>query len=206
MKITPAIKAHLLRCTLYLLLAVYANPFALAQQNGKRSAANSKVTTTMKLAGAGAQSRALTSLVGATHKPAAGESLLPKAPRMVLYDQYDNLGVRSTFSDTFSGKTGYNAALADDFVVPDGQTWNVESIDADGSEGAGLVIDWNVFIYADNGGLPGTQVYRITYQPVSVSGTTFTVNLPHAAVLSAGTYWIEIQANTTFLDEGWSLD
>src|SRR5262249_6704466 len=101
-----------------------------------------------------------------------------------------------------------NADLADDFVVPAGQTWNVESIDADGTyfncpngvcPGA---TDWNVFIYADNAGFPGTQVYSILNQPVTVVGTTFTVNLIPAAVLASGTYWIEIQSNMTFLTEG----
>jgi hypothetical protein len=33
-------------------------------------------------------------------------------------------------------------------------------------------------------------------------GTTFTVNLSPAAVLTTGTYWIEIQANMTFATEG----
>src|SRR5256885_15757821 len=50
-KITPATKAHLLRCTLYLLLAVYANPFALAQQEAaepseaRASPASARVTS-----------------------------------------------------------------------------------------------------------------------------------------------------------------
>ena len=68
--------------------------------------------------------------------------------------------------------------------------------------GPGPATDWNVFIYTDNGGLPGTQIYSATNQPVSVVGTTFTVNLTPAAVLAAGTYWIEIQANMTFGTQG----
>src|SRR5262249_10063134 len=61
---------------------------------------------------------------------------------------------------------------------------------------------FNVFIYSDSGGFPGTQVYSTTNQPFVQSGTTFTVNLSPAAVLSPGTYWIEIQGNTTFGTEG----
>src|SRR6266481_9054134 len=56
----------------------------------------------------------------------------PKAPQVVLYDQYNNAGSNATFSGTFSDFTGFDADLADDFVVPGGQTWNVQSIDADG--------------------------------------------------------------------------
>jgi hypothetical protein len=127
----------------------------------------------------------------------------PKAPQVVLYDQYDNAGANATFSGTFTDLTGFDADLADDFVVPAGQTWNVESIDADGvyfngSAPAVFVYSFNVFIYTDNGGLPGSQIFSTTNQPWVQSGSTFTVNLSPAAVLNPGTYWIEIQANMTF--------
>ena len=127
----------------------------------------------------------------------------PKAPQVVLYDQYDNAGANATFSGTFTDLTGFDADLADDFVVPAGQTWNVESIDADGvyfngSAPAVIIHSFNVFIYTDNGGLPGSQISSTTNQPWVQSGSTFTVNLSPAAVLSPGTYWIEIQANMTF--------
>jgi hypothetical protein len=122
----------------------------------------------------------------------------------VLYDQYNNAGPNHTRSTTFTDLPTFSIDLADDFVVPAGQTWNVQSIDADGTYafGPGPATDWNVFIYTDSGGLPGTQVFSATHQPVVVVGTTFTVNLPVAAVLSAGTYWVEIQANMTFTPQG----
>jgi hypothetical protein len=128
----------------------------------------------------------------------------PKAPRVVLYDQYDNAGANATLSATFTDFPTFSSDLADDFVVPSGETWNVESIDADGIyfNGPGPATDWNVFIYTDNAGVPGTQIYSTLNQPVTVNGTTFTVNLTPAAVLTEGTYWIEIQANMTFGTQG----
>ena len=128
----------------------------------------------------------------------------PKAPQVVLYDQYNNNGLNATLSATFTDFPDFSSDLADDFVVPGGQTWNVESIDADGVyfNGAGPATDWNVFIYTDSSTFPGTLVYSTVNQPVSVVGTTFTVNLSPAAVLSPGTYWIEIQANMTFSSQG----
>ena len=116
----------------------------------------------------------------------------------------DNASTTATLCATFTDFSTFNADLADDFVVPGGQTWNVQWIDADGVyfNGVGPATDWNVFIYANNAGIPGAQVYSTLNQPVTVSGTTFTVNLSSAAVLSAGTYWIEIQANMTFGTEG----
>ena len=129
---------------------------------------------------------------------------MPQAPQVVLYDQYNNGGPNATRSTTFTDLPTFSTDLADDFVVPAGQTWNVQSIDADGRYffGPGPATDWNVFIYSDNGGLPGAQVFSATNQPAVVVGTTFTVNLPVAAVLSAGTYWVEIQANMTFNPQG----
>lgn len=129
---------------------------------------------------------------------------MPKAPQIVLYDQYNNAGPEATRSTMFTDLPDFSTDLADDFVVPAGQTWNVQSIDADGTYffGPGPAIDWNVFIYADSGGLPGTQVFSATNQPVVVVGSTFTVNLPVAAVLNPGVYWIEIQANMTFTPQG----
>jgi hypothetical protein len=128
----------------------------------------------------------------------------PTAPQTVLYDQYNHIGVNVTVSATFTDFPTAATDLADDFVVPAGQTWNVQSIDADGAYffGAGPAIDWNVYFYADNGGFPGAQVYSTTHQPVHQNGSTFTVNLPNPAVLSAGTYWVEIQAHMTYGTQG----
>jgi hypothetical protein len=218
---------------LLLLLAVCAIPFALAQHNGTKRTAAAPANTLLSAAplaqnalppasqtvqsqfsSIGAQlNRApilprvsnvpqRTSGAGAAHRLPILRP--PKAPQVVLYDQYNNNATTATLCATFTDFPTFNSDLADDFVVPGGQSWSVESIDADGLyfNGAGPATDWNVFIYVDSAGLPGTQVYSTTHQPVSVSGTTFTVNLSPAAVLTAGTYWIEIQANMTFATEG----
>ena len=128
----------------------------------------------------------------------------PKGVQVVLYDQYDNNAGVATLSATFTDFPNSSSDLADDFVVPGGQTWNVDSIDADGVyfNGAGPATDWNVFIYTDSAGLPGTQIFSATNIPIVEVGTTFTANLTPAAVLGAGTYWIEIQANMTFGTQG----
>src|SRR6516162_3291264 len=128
----------------------------------------------------------------------------PKAPQVVLYDQYDNASTTASLSATFTDFPTFNADLADDLVVPGDQTWNVQSVDADGLyfNGPGPAASFNVFFYQNNGTLPGTQVFSALNQPFTVVGTTFTVNLAPAAVLAAGTYWVEIQANMTFNPNG----
>src|SRR5262249_44604114 len=177
------------------LLGALATPFVLEQRNvANRDAA--KPTTSLP-----AVPQLTSGRLGA-HIVLAPP--LPRAPQTALYDQYNNAGQDVTVSSAFTDFPTSNADLADDFVVPTGQTWNVQSIDADGVyfNGSGPAIDWNVFFYADNAGFPGAQVYSTTHQPVQQSGSTFTVNLPTPAVLSAGTYWVEIQANMTYGTQG----
>jgi hypothetical protein len=216
-----SIKAHLVRGAFYLLLllAVCAIPFALAQRDTKKSAAgptspgiSAKDQSLLPYDARPLPVTAVSNRISQVPRTTSGATglgtlrilPLPRAPQVVLYDQYDNAGANATLSATFDDFPTFSSDLADDFVVPAGQTWNVESIDADGTyfNGIGSAFDWNVFIYADNAGLPGAQVYSTLNQPVTVNGTTFTVNLTPAAVLTAGTYWIEIQANMNFATQG----
>ena len=192
-QIISTVRTHLRWCafSLALVLLVIVMPLALAQ----RQTSKNKVAANKSLLPAS------TTAVGARafQVPPA-----PKAPQVVLYDQYNNAGTNATLSATFTDFPTFSSDLADDFIVPGGQTWTVQSIDADGVyfNGPGPAIDWNVFVYSDSGGLPGAQVYSTTHQPVTVVGTTFTVNLPIPPVLNPGHYWIEIQANMTFGTQG----
>jgi len=204
-----SIKAHLIRSAVYVLLlvAVCVIPFALAQRTAtSRSiapATSRNLTPETAPASTEAGQGQPTVSSGPIDVPFTVPSF-PKDPQVVLYDQYDNASASGTFSSTFTDFPDFNADLADDFVVPAGQTWNVQSIDADGAYFLfnGPANSFNVFFYADNAGLPGAQVYSATNQPFSVVGTTFSVTLPSMAVLSEGTYWVEIQANMTFFSNG----
>ena len=77
----------------------------------------------------------------------------PKAPQVVLYDQYQIMPAQCHFVRDVHDFPTFSADLADDFVVPGGETWNVQSIDADGLyfNGAGPASNWNVFIYTNSG-------------------------------------------------------
>ena len=203
-QINPTTKAHLIRGASYLLLlvAVCTIPFALAQRN----AASRSVAQLFSVRERGSMAGLpRTSLIPQRNSGVLGAHLVvappaPNAPQVVLYDQYNNAGTFATVSATFTDSPPNNCDLADDFVVPGGQTWSVQSIDADGVyfNGSGPANSFNVFFYINNGSFPGTQVYSAANQSFTQNGTTFTVNLPTPAVLTAGTYWVEIQANMTF--------
>src|SRR6266487_5720509 len=219
---------------LLLLVAVCAIPFALAQSRSRGTAkqsltkpvARANVTANRDFSraiGPATLPDAASGIVGNTTGPtlprtsqiplassgAIGGHFVqvppsPAAPQVVLYDQYDNASSVASLSSTFTDFPTFSSDLADDFVVPGGQTWNVQSIDADGVyfNGPGPAASFNVFFYANSGSLPGAQVFSATNQPFTQSGSTFTVNLPSPAILTAGTYWVEIQANMTFNPNG----
>ena len=231
-QINPTIKAHLIRGAFYLLLllAVCAIPFALAQSRSrgtaKRSMATPNAPANKDLSRAtgpvilpGPASGVVghgngptlprTSQIPLASSGTVGGHIIPVppppgVPQVVLYDQYNNASLAASLSSTFTDFPTFNADLADDFVVPGGETWNVQSIDADGLyfNGPGPAASFNVFFYADNGGLPGAQVFSATNQPFTQNSSTFTVNLASPAVLTAGTYWVEMQGNMTFNPNG----
>ena len=108
-------------------------------------------------------------------------SPVPGATALELWDQYDNAGTAVTLSATFTDSPSFNSDLADDFVVPIGQAWQVRWIDVDGAyfNGSGPANSFNVFFYYDNGGFPGMQVWsRTILGDWHQNGSTFTINLP----------------------------
>ena len=121
----------------------------------------------------------------------------PAFPNVVLYDQYDNSGANATGSQDFEPNyDAYDDFAADDFVVPAGETWNIDEVDVQGGYFGfpGPVTGFHVFIYQDAAGLPGTQVYSALDQ--SYTGTTdFVITLATPASLPEGTYWVSVQAH-----------
>jgi hypothetical protein len=72
----------------------------------------------------------------------------------VLYDQTSGSGTNSLASQNFgTANDPFDCQAADDFVVPAGETWNIESVDAPGAyfNGVGPAVDFNVFFYSDAG-------------------------------------------------------
>src|SRR6266481_2760379 len=218
---------------LLVLLAVCAIPFALAQrQAAKRSvaitpakgdaAANlpqaagtgqsrirefpySSVRTRGAQAKPAAQSQLPTASSRATGVPRTPILPLPKLPAVVLYDQLNNPGTLSTNSQDFeTANDAFDDFLADDFVVPGGQTWNITEVDAQGVyfNGAGPAASFHVFIYQNSGGLPGTNVYTAMGQPYVNNAGVFQITLTVPAVLAPGTYWVSVQARQDFAPAG----
>jgi hypothetical protein len=126
----------------------------------------------------------------------------PTTPNIVLYDQYDNAtGAAYTSQDFETAFDAYDNQAADDFVVPTGETWNIDQVDVQGQYSTGgPAAAFHVFIYSDAGGLPGTNVYTALDQAYSDggTGTDFVITLSSPATLTEGTYWVSVQSRQDF--------
>lgn len=112
-------------------------------------------------------------------------------------------------NDTFSNQG------ADDFIVPGGG-WTIRSFDFQGDifndpapANFQLITDVHVVIYNDAAGQPGSVVDSFPDLVPAFQDTlgNFTVNLPCAVNLPAGTYWVSVfvdQDFATFGQWGWN--
>jgi hypothetical protein len=142
--------------------------------------------------------------------PKGSPGSFPKSPFAILYDQNNNPapvpgGVTSqNFETAFDA---FDAQAADDFVVPAGQTWTVQQVFVVGEYSTGAATSANVFFFSDSATLPGAAVYTATNQPIADVAGDFTITLTVPAVLTAGTYWVSVQANENFTGGGqWFWD
>ena len=121
--------------------------------------------------------------------PAAGSAA-------VLYDQTDSPSGTGIFSQSDGVQ---NVQAADDFVIPAGPSWSIQSVDALGifDQGAGPITSANVFIYANGGSGPGAQLFGATnVAPLNgTAGPNFTVPTGGAPPLGPGTFWVSVQVN-----------
>ena len=89
---------------------------------------------------------------------------------------------------------------------PAGQTWTVEQVNVSGVyfNGPGPAASVNVTFYSNSGTLPGAAVPGGTYTaiPMGDAAGNFTIPLPSSLVLTAGTYWVSVQANMDFTPGG----
>ena len=127
----------------------------------------------------------------------------PAAPAVVLYDQYDTQAASDITSQDFEAALdGFDSFAADDFVVPSGQSWSVTGVDVDGeytTTGGGPAASVNVFFYTNGvGNLPGTLVASRPGSSYTGTDGDFVVTLTSAVSLTAGTYWVSVQARQDF--------
>ncbi|GMN09668.1 hypothetical protein MTsPCn9_17110 [Croceitalea sp. MTPC9] len=93
------------------------------------------------------------------------------------------------------------AQSADDFIIPQGTSWTVRSIIADGfANGAPALTDATVVIYENNDGAPGNEIYNSgSIVPSSDPlNTNLELELPEEIELDGGSYWLSVYTNLAF--------
>ncbi|MFS4468894.1 T9SS type A sorting domain-containing protein [Maribacter sp. 2210JD10-5] len=116
-----------------------------------------------------------------------------------IYEQTDP-SVSSTPSQFFLD-FGALAQTADDFIVPEGNSWKVRSIIANGvANGTPTFSSATVVVYTDNGGVPGQPIFNSgELVPVSdPQNTNIELEFPEDLELESGTYWLSVYANLAF--------
>jgi hypothetical protein len=133
----------------------------------------------------------------APHAPGA----VPAAVPPLLYNQYDNVSGNYVTSQNFEvDYSTFDAQLADDFVVPSGQTWGITEVDLAGVED-GPVPEVIVSFYGDGGGSPGSLIALRTSRRVDDSGGNLSIKFPKVTV-GTGTYWVSVDAQMDYTNHG----
>ncbi|MEZ5198779.1 MAG: IPT/TIG domain-containing protein, partial [Bacteroidales bacterium] len=115
----------------------------------------------------------------------------------ILYQQIGNPSSEDGInSQEYPDFPPNNCQVADDFTVPEGEDWMIETIFIQGNlVGPGPVDLINISIYADMGGMPGPEIYFMPGMPVPPDPLgNFDIFLPGAPVLVSGNYWLSVQA------------
>jgi len=146
-------------------------------------------------------------------------SLDTSAGEVILINQLNHMSDWGVVSENFQPSySNWDTEAADDFIVPvsDG-TWLVETVDVYGFcrnlyfevIDCGSLASANVYIYRDNGLIPGENVYTAELETIT-TGTSlgsfvrmYTINLSTPTVLPAGTYWISVQVNMDISAGDW---
>ncbi len=127
--------------------------------------------------------------------------------------------------DFETGYDTYDIFTADDFVVPTGETWQIETIYWGGDGWNGFVslanaISLNCYIFSDNAGVPndipgvygaGNELWSNSWAPsdaaiaISTEMTNpgaFTATLDPVVILTEGTYWLACYAESDYATNG----
>ncbi|HVV35817.1 MAG TPA: calcium-binding protein [Acidimicrobiales bacterium] len=118
----------------------------------------------------------------------------------VLYDQFPVDPAGNAAISVDSPTDAFDSEGAADFVVPSGQTWNLSRVVAAQFDSTTAGVDTiRVRIYTDAAGTPGSVLFDQTDASTG-TGTpqgTETITLNPVIALSAGTYWLSLQAIAT---------
>jgi len=142
--------------------------------------------------------------------PASAAALDPDL--RILWDQRDGDSGITVVAQNFETQfDAYDCQAADDFVVPEGETWVLKTIEAIGThfDGIGPLRSMHVTVHRDSGerpARPGEILMDVAEAPVEKIGCelcgSYLVTLPEPVELAPGRHWVALQGNIDFNDSG----
>lgn len=143
-------------------------------------------------------------LIATSGREQVSEGFTINVVEPAIYDQSGPVTFNSP-SQSFTDFGGLTVQSADDFTIPEGATWNIDRVIANGAGGnAPSITAATVVIYTDNNGLPGEEVYNSgAIAPISAPDDyNLNLELPEALELSGGTYWLSVYSNLAYAAPG----
>ncbi len=129
-----------------------------------------------------------------------GKPIPPAPTEAILYSQLapwnGNLSTAQDFLDFAA-----DANVADDFIVPTGETWDINAVKWVGGyyNGTGPLVSVNIAFYNDATGSPNpTPITSFNIASYTFANNQFIAALPSTVSLTEGTYWISIQGVMAF--------
>ncbi len=136
-------------------------------------------------------------------------SFLTAEAQNLLFDQTDSVLTTGILcrEHTASASAQYNTEGADDFTVPNGQIWYIDSVVVEGFYNATITTATpvEVIIYSDNGGEPDTVV---AHREIDDGDNNEDGNLEpdfsdDPIILTTGTYWLSVKVISSNIPWYW---
>ncbi len=149
------------------------------------------------------EGQATIGLIATSQGEQVAEGFTVFVKELPIYEQNDAsvTGINSQFFSDF----GALVEMADDFVVPNGTSWDINRVLAFGSQNntVGLA-DATVVIFENDNGVPGEVIYNSgSLVPAPEGGSNLSLTLPEVLTLESGTYWLSVYATVPFATSRW---
>ncbi|MEW7277473.1 T9SS type A sorting domain-containing protein [Aquimarina sp. 2201CG1-2-11] len=141
--------------------------------------------------------QATINLIATSGKEQVAEALTLNVNDILVPENKEFIGFGITSIN--NTRTKISQENADDFIIPEGETWNIKRIFARGFIFSPQTkTTTSVIIYANNDGKPGEEIYNSGPLDKESSNTVDTrlVVLPETLTLASGTYWVSVYDNT----------
>ena len=122
----------------------------------------------------------------------SGNIVIPPPDRSLLYDHLV-MGPKARPAEDFETSLDiYDSECGDDFIIPNGVGWDIESIDVIGS-GEPTITHFNVNFYHDIAGGPAATAFQ-SYAGLTATNNAgvWSVTIPDGIVLGPGHYWFSV--------------